>query len=297
MLKNSCLIGLIAIMSSCNSYLRICGERIEYTNVAEELNESVEVLNFSKENRVSEPFEKIRIPVVFHVLYRTESMKVSAEKLKSEIELLNQSFSASDPDLASKVPEEYKDLIGKASIEFYLADVDPQGNPTEGIIYKKTRRKFYSFKRPIFYADKLWNPKKYMNVYVGNVRVNAFMDTSGYVDHPNIWTSPKKDAIAVSYQLMGRGQKLLTHETGHWLGLRHIFERKGKCDAKGDQISDTPNQKTSTSGCPDQKMQCENFIFFFNFMDYSKCRVMFTKEQVARMHTVVAKHRSGFIKP
>jgi len=286
-------------MSSCNSYLEYCGERSDdYYSIltkSDTIDKNIEYENYSLfEN--TETNNKIRIPVVFHVLYRTNSMKISKEKIESEIAVLNENFSASNSDIDDIVPNDAKDKIGKTNIEFYLADVDPQGNTTEGIIYKKTKRKFFSFSRPIFYASKLWNPKKYMNVYIGNVRVNRFVNTSGYVDHPNIWKSPQKDAIAVSYNLVGKGNELLTHETGHWLGLRHIFEKKGKCDPLGDDIDDTPNQQTATSKCPDSKNQCGNPIYFFNFMDYSSCRVMFTIDQVDRMHNVIYEHRNGLLK-
>ncbi|MCL6294865.1 M43 family zinc metalloprotease [Jejuia spongiicola] len=284
-------------MSSCNSYLVYCGERNNKSFIASDsqLKQETQYKYYNTiENK--EIAKKIRIPVVFHVLYRNSSMKISKESIQSEITVLNENFSASNKEIDNIVPDEIKHKIGTANIEFYLAQTDPQGNVTDGIIYRKTKRKFYSFARPIFYADPLWNPKKYMNVYVGNVRVNKFKNTSGYVDHPRIWRSPEKDAIAVSYNRMGKGNKLLTHETGHWLGLRHIFERKKKCDLVGDGIDDTPNQKTATSNCPDSKIQCGNPIYFFNFMDYSSCRVMFTIDQVDRMHNVIYKYRNELIR-
>ncbi len=193
---------------SCNSYLSQCGQRSQNNFITEQesINKELQLENYSIHDTTQYPL-KIRIPVVFHVLYRDNSMKVKKEHLIDEITMLNNNFSGNNPDLYEVVPDEFKDRIGKTDIEFYLAEVDPFGNPSDGIIYKKTRRKFFSFSRPIFYADKIWNPQKYMNVYVGNVRVNAFYDTSGYVDHPNIWESPKKDAIAVSYELLGKGNK------------------------------------------------------------------------------------------
>lgn len=42
--------------------------------------------------------------------------------------------------------------------------------------------------------------------------------------------------------------KTLTHETGHFVGLYHVFENG--CNPPGDLVDDTPPQKTITSGCP-----------------------------------------------
>ncbi|KAF1834655.1 zincin [Decorospora gaudefroyi] len=76
------------------------------------------------------------------------------------------------------------------------------------------------------------------------------------------------------------------HETGHWLGLLHMFEGYS-CDGPGDYIDDTPAESTATDGCPGDPIH--------NYMDYSvdSCYQGFTELQVARMRSMWGLYRDG----
>ncbi|MCB0431307.1 MAG: T9SS type A sorting domain-containing protein, partial [Flavobacteriales bacterium] len=81
-----------------------------------------------------------------------------------------------------------------------------------------------------------------------------------------------------------------THEVGHWLGLYHIW---GDSNCGNDQVSDTPTQQTSNTGCPSfPHVTCSNGPngdMYVNYMDYvnDACMVMFSKGQVSRMQGVI----------
>ncbi|MBX2846053.1 MAG: zinc-dependent metalloprotease [Saprospiraceae bacterium] len=83
----------------------------------------------------------------------------------------------------------------------------------------------------------------------------------------------------------------LTHEIGHWVGLRHIGGDGGCGD--DDFVTDTPTQNGQSSGCPDGQDSCAGDDLpdmFHNYMDYSNdvCLNIFTAGQKLRNDAVFA---------
>jgi hypothetical protein len=103
--------------------------------------------------------------------------------------------------------------------------------------------------------------------------------TVGSVINPGIWGT-----------LNGLG-RTLTHESGHFLGLKHIW---GDSICGDDYCSDTPPQFEPTSGCPSVGTlnYCIPLVakMFENYMDYTSdsCKNTFTQDQKTRMQTVMA---------
>ncbi|MCB0643933.1 MAG: hypothetical protein KDC44_19935, partial [Phaeodactylibacter sp.] len=83
------------------------------------------------------PRQVITIPVVVHVVYRTEAENISIEQILSQLEVLNADYRAQNDD-QDLVPFYYADLIADTEIEFCLATQDPQGNWTIGITRTQT---------------------------------------------------------------------------------------------------------------------------------------------------------------
>ena len=89
-------------------------------------------------------------------------------------------------------------------------------------------------------------------------------------------------------------ESLSVHEVGHYLNLSHIWgEARVPTCTDSDSVDDTPNQwgpnfdkprfpSASCGNTPDGDM-------FMNYMDYvdDDTMVMFTDEQVARMHAAL----------
>ncbi|HRN41716.1 MAG TPA: hypothetical protein PK649_06535, partial [Vicingus sp.] len=76
------------------------------------------------------------IPVVVHVIHNGDAVgsgeNISAAQINSQITALNADYGATNTDFSS-VPAAFQSVATNADIQFCLATVDPNGNPTTGI--------------------------------------------------------------------------------------------------------------------------------------------------------------------
>jgi hypothetical protein len=216
------------------------------------------------------------IKVIFHVIYGNKSENIDKAAIEREISDLNRDFQLMNADTVD-VHAAHKTSIGNPKISFVLADTLFEGSKERGI-----RRVARTAGNKLYKSDPVISPNRYLNIYSGRIGSGGYTLTEP-------WHNPSTDAIYLYYQWVGGAYRLLSHEAGHWLGLYHTFE--GGCSLENDGISDTPPQKDETGldkGCDPKitkKNQCPGSLYpmYNNYMDYSDCRSMFTKEQTEKM--------------
>ena len=233
----------------------------------------------------------ITIPVVIHVVYNQSYENISEEQIRSQLEAINADFTRSNTDF-SKVPAVFAKVSANINIRFELAKSDPQGRATTGINRKKTTRLMWSdddkIKSASFGGIDPWDPSQYLNVWV----CNTVPGLSGYASLPK--SDPKKDGVVIRFDAFGtKGTvaspfnkgRTMTHEVGHWLGLKHLW---GDTPCGDDGIQDTPRQRGGNSGDPifPKITTCNGTPYgemFMNFMDFTNdaSMGMFTEGQKA----------------
>ena len=133
-------------------------------------------------NRISNSTETYYIPVVFHIVYNLESQNLTDSVISSQIEVLNEDYIRLNEN-AWETRDEFLEFAGDANIEFFLANKDPNGNPTNGIVRQYTdREEFLMFED--FLSNELtidevkstelggsdaWDTNRYLNIWVCNI--------------------------------------------------------------------------------------------------------------------------------
>lgn len=246
----------------------------------------------------------ITIPVVVHVVYRTNTENISDNQILSQIAILNNDFRKLNADTSS-IPGVFKPLAADAQIEFCMAVQDPSGNPTNGITRTQTTVTSFSTNNAVKSnssgGKSPWPANKYLNIWVCNLGGGLL----GYAQFPG--GSASTDGVVVGYKYFGNigtaqapynKGRTATHEVGHWLNLRHTW---GDANCGNDFVSDTPTSQAANYGCPSfPNVTCGNGPdgdMFMNYMDYvdDNCMHMFTPGQSTRMLAALNTQRSGLL--
>jgi hypothetical protein len=241
------------------------------------------------------------IPVVVHVLYNDAASNISAAQIQSQIDVLNQDFQMLNADVSS-TPAAFSSTVADCQIQFCMAQRDPQGNPTTGIVRVSTTTSSFSTndnaKHTSTGGDDAWPAAQYLNIWVVPALNNGVL---GYAQFPGGPAST--DGLVIANTCFGNTGtasapfdkgRTATHEIGHWMNLYHIWGDDGNACTQSDLVGDTPNQADENYNCPTfPTVSCSNGPngdMFMNYMDYTDdaCMFMFTNGQKTRMHAVFA---------
>lgn len=256
----------------------------------------------------------VTIPVVVHIIHNGDALgsgeNIRDQQVLSQIRVLNEDYRR-----AFDTPGYNDDEVGAdTEIEFCLAQVDPDNNPTTGItrtnlgVASWSRNQVESNLKP----TTQWDPEKYLNIWV--CRFGGDLDdVLGYAQFPQgsglqgLDESGFEftDGVIIGYQYFGSSDyyaqgtyqspynlgRTTTHEVGHYLGLRHIWGDGTGCN-NTDYCNDTPFAYQENGGCPVGQDSCPSqpgLDMVNNYMDYTNdiCMNIFTQDQKTRMVTVL----------
>jgi hypothetical protein len=193
---------------------------------------------------------KIRIPVVVHVIYSdsirdngvtmhsrllgNSSQYLSNEKILAELQELNLDFQRLNPDTISII-QEYQKISGNPNISFVLREIKRvKADKAELERLDDNRKHLYSLSPRV-------GPDSILNVYISYIKIDG-KSTNG-VSPVKTQLGADAHSLCINYKWVGLGYHLLTHETGHWLGLWHTFNK----NSLKDGIDDIPLQSKATN--------------------------------------------------
>jgi hypothetical protein len=242
------------------------------------------------------------IPVVFHVNDPSDPYKVTMAQIESAMEILNEDFSAMNADIADIRPE-FEDIVADMEIQFCLASIDPDGNPTTGVTYHTNS---YNGREPDGYGSAVkgveyWPGEKYLNIWIVNyVEDDGSLYNSGWAYLPDNWVADNElDGIVYNHRYLGyegssevsgpdswqaEMARVLTHEVGHYLNLHHTFYNY--CSSPGDYVDDTPYvYYHGSNNCEQLGTFCSgtSVVMDQNYMDYTPCPSMYSLGQKTRV--------------
>ena len=230
------------------------------------------IMNNQKDNKDNNKVETITIPVVIHIIHRTQdnlgaNTNISNAQIEDQLRILNEDFSKTNSEFPNPPRNTFVNYAGNPNIKFCLATTDPDGNPTTGITRTPTSKSSWDYdtessdmKQASTGGIDNWDPTRYMNIWVCNLSGGGVL---GYAYLPGLQNGNQswKDGLVVDYKYFGTIEnassssdgRTPTHEVGHYLGLSHTFAEDGWnspcvnwqgnlqcCDNDDGNVNDTP---------------------------------------------------------
>jgi PKD repeat protein len=261
----------------------------------------------------------LKIPVVVHVVTEKGLNGIAKAQILNGIQVLNEDFRRTNADKTATRPI-FQPYAADMEIEFVMARLDPNGQPTEGI----DRVTSWTTNGPVTRDDvkraaPAWPADKYFNVWLVQV-INSDNALSGgtilgYAQFPDNPSMPTYGLVMLHNQWGKQGAvpgstansdgRTATHEVGHCFNLYHTFQ--GGCGntnhvTSGDRCGDTPPSANDTYNCNVNQNTCSNDVGtgspytsnmvdqVENYMSYDNCQNMFTLDQKARSQAAFANY-------
>lgn len=260
--------------------------------------EMIEQQQTQKTNAESASQVVYTIPVVVHVLHNYGAENISDAQIQDAVSILTRDFRKQNADTASVVTA-FKNLIADCEVEFKLAQLDPNGNCTNGIDRIVTQLTYNAND-----ASKLnqWPRNKYLNIWTC---ASIGSGAAGYSYYPSATvTNPGIDGVMILHDYFGSigtgsagTSRANTHEVGHWSNLQHCW---GSTNQPGvacgdDLVSDTPITMGWTSCNLSSNDVCNPGIEenVQNYMEYAYCDRMFTLGQKTRLRNALMSSTAG----
>jgi hypothetical protein len=240
------------------------------------------------------------IPVVVHVIHNGGGENLTVDQIQNGIDELNKNINGQADNFLTVTPDVFAAARGDLNVEFRLAKKDPLGNPTNGIVRVQSELTVATvtanLSRNRVKALSYWTSFQYFNIWVvqsmpAGPDPQADPALNGYAQFPNSGRM-STDGVMIRSGVFAVGETI-THEVGHWLGLRHTW---GDAECGSDNISDTPSDLQGTfdyngvfpfnvGACEADSLNPAGEMYM-NYMDYQADAIqsMFTKGQGLAMN-------------
>ena len=218
------------------------------------------------------------IPVIFHIIHNGEpkgtGRNIDSAFINAQIKQINNDFRK----ISGTSGYNTHPFGADVQIQFCAATLSPTNTALNEPGIERINRISRGWSAPphldtyvqtTIKPNTFWNPDLYLNIWVCDL-TDASGLTLGYAQFPqypgmigqdeDTATLASTDGVVLHYSVVGSSTKkvpgsypydegrILTHELGHFFGLRHIWG-EGDC-THDDYVFDTPRQNDAAFGCP-----------------------------------------------
>lgn len=324
------LMPVHAQTSNVQSQEEPCGTPVPTQQWDDWFNQQVEIYKENlRQNKVMP--QQYVIPIIVHIIHGGQPVgtypNIDSAQVRTQLIALNNDFAGTGFN-TNTIPQIFQAVKANTDVQFCLAVKNPTGGvltepgidrinyQTNNWANPSQQNGTNAIKNLIDNTIKpatMWDPTKYFNIWISDRGTGGLM---GYATFPagtnlpglpaqflgtatsdGVWVFTKAFGTTGNLQAGFTKGRVLAHEAGHWLGLRHVW---GDGNCLTDYCNDTPpaphNHGTANPVHPFHVNQCgagqsPNGEMFMNFMDYTKTddiMCMFSNDQKTRIQTAMS---------